>query len=172
MQQTCRGDALRKRPHDDHLDNQHEGEKVKCQRIMGESSSKPTGNTNVKEEQMQGSGDTKALKDDIEIGLKLISEVVVQILENKEAQTANRDATLVERTVEQQEPMFGVIYDNDKSKKGFMAHDEIMKFSTGILEWVRSRIRQKLIDNNFNIVNLKLIEEEVADLRKNGIYNT
>ncbi|GKG61686.1 hypothetical protein Tco_0621395, partial [Tanacetum coccineum] len=55
-----------------------------------------------------------ALKDDMEIGLKLISEVVVQILENKEAQTANRDATtihpltinkevtLVERTVEQQ----------------------------------------------------------------------
>nr|GEZ44701.1 hypothetical protein [Tanacetum cinerariifolium] len=114
LQQTCKGDALRKRCHDDHPNDQHDGEKVKRQRIMGESSSKPTGNINVEEEEMQGSGDAEVLKDDTEIGLKLINEVVVQILENKEAQTANKGATtiellttnkevtLVERSVEQQ----------------------------------------------------------------------
>ncbi|GJS29304.1 hypothetical protein Tco_0489924 [Tanacetum coccineum] len=60
------------------------------------------------------------------------------------------------------EPMLEVIYDKDKSDKRFMAMDEIMKFSTGTLRLVNSGIRQRLIDNNFNRVNRRLIK--VADL--------
>ncbi|GKE85376.1 hypothetical protein Tco_1559118, partial [Tanacetum coccineum] len=50
LQQSYRGDILRKRPHDDHQDNhQHEGEKVKRLRTTHNFTSMPTSNTNIEE---------------------------------------------------------------------------------------------------------------------------
>ncbi|GKD99576.1 hypothetical protein Tco_1387560, partial [Tanacetum coccineum] len=50
LQQTCRGDALHKRPHDDHKDDdQHEWEKAKRPRTTGNFYSMPTKNTNTEE---------------------------------------------------------------------------------------------------------------------------
>ncbi|GJX59267.1 ALP1-like protein [Tanacetum coccineum] len=48
LQQTCRGDALRKRPHDDHQDDdQHDREKAKRPCTTDDFSSMPTRNTNT-----------------------------------------------------------------------------------------------------------------------------
>ncbi|GJS71790.1 hypothetical protein Tco_0704631 [Tanacetum coccineum] len=63
-----------------------------------------------------------------------------------------------------EEPMFGIIYDNDKFEKRFMAFDEINKFLTGTLERDSSRICQKLEDNNMEKIEPKLAREEVANL--------
>lgn len=49
-------------------------------------------------------------------------------------------------TAEQQE--FGVIYLNDKLKKRFISIKEI-KFSSGTLKHVRSKINKKLRDNHW-----------------------
>ncbi|GKB89958.1 hypothetical protein Tco_0962230 [Tanacetum coccineum] len=62
--------------------------------------------------------------------------------------------------------MFGVIYDNNKSEKRFMAMGEVMKFSSDTLKRVSSSIRQRLIANNFYQISPRLTEEEVADLRR------
>ncbi|GKB94952.1 hypothetical protein Tco_0981089 [Tanacetum coccineum] len=84
LQQTCRGDILRKRPHDDHQDNdQPDGEKAKCLCTKGDFSSMPAGNTNTEEVNVKQSGDTKIVKDDMKIRLKLTSDVAIQILESK-----------------------------------------------------------------------------------------
>ncbi|GJT11284.1 putative reverse transcriptase domain-containing protein [Tanacetum coccineum] len=58
---TRMGYALRKRPHEDHPDDYHEGEKKKHSSIIRESYSKPTKNAD-EENQPQGSGDTKVLE--------------------------------------------------------------------------------------------------------------
>ncbi|GJS90265.1 hypothetical protein Tco_0772901, partial [Tanacetum coccineum] len=59
-----------------------------------------------------------------------------------------------------EEPMFGLIYDNEKTEKRFMATEDIKNFSTCTLERVSSRIRHKLGDNNFDKIELKLTHEE------------
>ncbi|GKD86776.1 hypothetical protein Tco_1357930 [Tanacetum coccineum] len=60
--------------------------------------------------------------------------------------------------------MFGIIYDNDKFEKRFMAFNEINKFLTGTLERDSSRIHQKLEDSNMEKIEPKLAREEVTNL--------
>ncbi|GKC22444.1 hypothetical protein Tco_1024594 [Tanacetum coccineum] len=63
LQQSYRGDILRKRPHDDHQDNhQHEG----------------------------GERDTKVVKGDMEIGLKLISDVMFRFSKAKRLRSTRK----------------------------------------------------------------------------------